>query len=183
MGIPTETVYGIAVLPRDETLRQLLLAKRRPADKGIALMVDSIEQVEALAPVPPDARRLAQRFWPGALTLVLGPREGLALPDALFGATGGLGFRLPDHAVPRALATRLGPIAVTSANISGEADSLTADALLGAIGESLALIVDDGPARGGIASTVVIVDADGSMRIARHGALAETEVMAALAPR
>jgi L-threonylcarbamoyladenylate synthase len=182
VGIPTETVYGIGVVPRVESLRQLLLAKRRPAEKGIALMVDSMEQVEAVAAVPPAARRLAGRFWPGPLTLVLRPRPGTgALPEPLYGAGGGLGFRLPDHPVPRLLAARLGPLAVTSANISGEPDSLTAAALVTAIGHSLALVLDDGPVRGGVPSTVVIVGDHGEVTIARQGALAEAAVRSAAA--
>jgi L-threonylcarbamoyladenylate synthase len=181
VGLPTETVYGIAVLPRAETLAQVLRAKQRPHEKGIALMVDSIEQVAALAELPWSARALAERFWPGPLTLVLPQRAGTArLPEPLYGPTGDLGFRLPDHPVPRLLAARLGPMAVTSANVSGEPDSLTAAQLVEAIGEALALVVDDGPVRGGVPSTVVIVEGD-EIRIARHGALPESELRAALA--
>ncbi len=182
VGVPTETVYGIAVVPSLENLRQLLIAKQRPTEKGIALMVDSLAQVEALADVPPAARRLAERLWPGPLTLVLAPLVDtvVELPGPLFGATGDLGFRLPDHAVPRHLAARLGPIAVTSANLSGQPDSLTVSELIAAIGGSLALVLDDGPVRGGVPSTVVAIRRGEQPRILRHGALADDAILGAL---
>ena len=110
---------------------------------------------------------------------MLDPLPGTSLPDPLYGPSGGIGFRLPDHDVPRALAARLGSLAVTSANLSGEPDSTTADELLSAIGGSLALVLDDGPVRGGVPSTVVIVGRDGPMTIARVGALSEEDVRVA----
>jgi L-threonylcarbamoyladenylate synthase len=81
VAIPTETVYGLAVTPSPEGLARLVEAKRRSADKGVALLVDSIEQVRLLASVPPVAELLAQRFWPGALTLVLPQRPDVPLPS------------------------------------------------------------------------------------------------------
>jgi L-threonylcarbamoyladenylate synthase len=179
VGIPTETVYGLAVLPRPDALAALILAKRRPLDKGIALLVDDVDQVASLVRLSPPARRLAERFWPGALTLVLPLRQGVVLPDELTGGRGSLGVRLPDHRVPRALARRMGPLAVTSANRSGEPEAATAGALLTAVGESLALVVDDGPVRGGVPSSVVSVAADGRLEVLRQGALRREDIEAA----
>jgi len=182
VAVPTETLYGLAVLPQVEPLAAVLAAKRRSTDKGIALAVDSIAQVEVLAEVPPAARRLAERFWPGPLTLVLPPRAGGLenLPDALLGPSGALGFRLPDHPVPRHLAGRLGPLALTSANVSGEPDARTVAEVSAAFGHALALVLDGGPVRGGIASTVAAVSADGAVIILRAGALDPADVLAAL---
>ncbi|CAN5791506.1 hypothetical protein BH24CHL8_BH24CHL8_00860 [soil metagenome] len=182
VAVPTETLYGLAVLPHVEPLAGVLAAKRRPADKGIALVVDSVAQVEALAELPPAARRLADRFWPGPLTLVLAPRADRRqeLPGALLGPSGALGFRLPDHPVPRGLAARLGPLALTSANLSGEPDARTVAELSAAFGTALALVLDDGPVRGGVASTVAAVAGDGAVTILRAGALDPAEVLAAL---
>ncbi|MBA2488167.1 MAG: L-threonylcarbamoyladenylate synthase [Candidatus Limnocylindrales bacterium] len=171
VGLPTETVYGLCVLPQDAALAAVISAKRRSEEKGIALMVDSMAQVEALAVLPDAARRLAEHFWPGPLTLVLSPLVGVALPDLLYGATGSLGFRMPDHPTPRALAARLGPVAVTSANISGQPEARSAAELIASVGHSLALVLDGGPARGGVPSTVVEFDTAGQPRILRAGAI------------
>ena len=172
VGLPTETVYGIAVLPRPEPLAAVIAAKRRPADKGIALLVDGLDQVASSVLLPAAARSLAARFWPGPLTLVLDLLDGVDLPEALTGGTRRVGIRIPDHPVPRGLARRVGPLAVTSANLSGAPDAVSADQLIDALGGALALIVDDGPITlGGIPSTVVAVAADGSLAILRAGAI------------
>ena len=179
MAIPTETVYGLAVLPKPPALARLVEAKRRSADKGIALLVDSLEQVRQLSTVTPVAERLAARFWPGALTLVLPQRPDVPLPELLTGGRPTIGVRLPDHAVPRALARRLGPLAVSSANISGQPDATSAAAVVASLGEQVALVVDDGPVRGGVPSTVVACLADGELQILRAGAITEADVRAA----
>lgn len=183
VAIPTETLYGLAVLPTEEPLAALLAAKKRPTEKGIALAVDSVAQVETLARLPSAARRLAGRFWPGPLTLVVAPREELdaELPGPLLGPTGALAFRLPDHPIPRHLAAHLGPIALTSANASGGPDTRTAADVVAAVGSGLALVLDGGPVLGGIASTVVAVDAAGEVTVLRVGALDPDEVLATLA--
>lgn len=183
VAIPTETLYGLAVLPSERPLAALLAAKQRPTEKGIALAVDSVAQVGTLAQLPPAARRLAGRFWPGPLTLVVAPREDLdaELPGALLGPTGALAFRLPDHPVPRYLAARSGPLALTSANVSGGPDARTAADVVAAVGGALALVLDGGPVRGGIASTVIAVGAAGEVTVLRVGALDPDEVLATLA--
>jgi len=171
VGLPTETVYGLAVLPRMASLAALVAAKARPPDKGIALLIDSLDQVADLVDLPDAARRLAAACWPGALTMVLPLRVGVVLPDEITGGRTTLGVRLPDHPVPRALARRLGPLAVSSANRSGEPDARTAGELLAAVGPALAVVIDDGPVRGGVPSTVVAVASDGGLTILRSGAL------------
>jgi L-threonylcarbamoyladenylate synthase len=176
VGLPTETVYGIGVVPRAETLAAVLAAKQRPHDKGITLLIDGLDQVDGLVDVNDAARRLAARFWPGALTLVLPLRRPELVPEAVTGGRETLGLRIPDHPVPRALARELGPIAVTSANRSGEPAAQTAEELIASVGQSLALVLDDGPVRGGVASTVVAVGLDGGWRILRDGALAPAAV-------
>jgi L-threonylcarbamoyladenylate synthase len=172
VGIPTETVYGIAVLPEEAPLAAVIAAKGRAPEKGIAVLIDGLDQVEDLVVLPAEARRLARRFWPGALTLVLALRDGVRLPDALTGGADRLGVRLPDHPVPRALARALGPVAVTSANRSGEPAALSAAELRDQLGEAVALVVDRGPVPGaGIPSTVVAVHPDGRLAILRSGAI------------
>lgn len=179
VGLPTETLYGLAVLPLPDSLERLVAAKRRSQEKGIPLLVDGLDQVALIVRVPEAAHRLALRLWPGALTLALPLRQNVDLPELLTGGRPTLGVRIPDHPVPRALARRLGPIAVTSANLSGEPPALTAAQLIGAVGASLALVLDDGPVRGGVASTVVGFDQDDRVTFFRVGALSEAAVRAA----
>ncbi len=171
VGLPTETVYGLAVLPRPAPLDALVAAKGRSPDKGIALLIDGLDQVADLVDLPGAAHRLAAACWPGALTLVLPLLPGVSLPDMVTGGRATLGVRLPDHAVPRTLARRLGPLAVTSANRSGEPDARTAAELVATVGPAISVVIDDGPVRGGVPSTVVAVAADGSLTILRAGAL------------
>jgi L-threonylcarbamoyladenylate synthase len=171
VGVPTETVYGLAVLPTADAVAALIAAKRRPPDKGIALLIDNLEQARALAVVSPAAGALAARFWPGALTLLLPLLPGVELPDEVTGGRRTIGLRLPDHATPRALARLLGPLAVSSANLSGQPEARSASELLAVVGASLALILDDGPVRGGVASTVVVVTDGQPLQVVREGAI------------
>ena len=110
IAIPTETVYGLAVLPTDAGIARLIAIKHRSAEKGIQLLVDTIDQVAGIAQVGGAASLLAEAFWPGGLTIVLSRREGASLPESIGGGRPTLGIRLPDHEVPRALARALGPI-------------------------------------------------------------------------
>jgi L-threonylcarbamoyladenylate synthase len=181
VGIPTETVYGIAALPVEDRLDALLEAKRRPAEKGFQLIVDGLDQVSALVVVPEAAQRLATRYWPGPLTLALPLRPGVVLPPLLTGGRDTVGIRVPDHSVPRAIARLVGPIAVSSANVSGEPPAETADAVIASVGPALALVIDDGRVRGGVSSTVVGVSLDDELSLFRIGALTEAAIREAAA--
>lgn len=180
VGVPTETVYGLAVLPTEGPLEALVAVKGRDPGKGIALLVDGLDQLTGVVVVPRPAMELAKRFWPGPLTLVLPVRVGLLLPHLLTGGRSSLGVRLPDHPVPRALARRLGPLAVSSANRTGQPDALTAAELAAAVGRGAALVLDDGPVRGGRASSVVAVPVDGPIEVLREGAIDSATLRAAL---
>lgn len=181
VGLPTETVYGVAVMPRPEALDALLLAKQRPVDKGIPLLLDDLEQVAGLVTVGAMARRLAACFWPGPLTLALPLLRPASVPAVLSGGRGSLALRIPDHDVPRALARELGPIAVTSANLSGAPEARTAAELVAALGASLAVVIDDGPVRGGVPSSVVAIDDADGWRLLRESALRRADLAACLA--
>lgn len=180
VGVPTETVYGLAALPADGPLRALVRAKGRDPGKGIAVLADGLDQLTGVVMVPTTAIRLAERFWPGPLTLVLPVRDGVALPDLLTGGRTTLGVRVPDHPVPRALARRLGPLAVSSANRAGEPDALAVPELLVAVGDAASLVIDDGPVRGGRASSVVAVPATGPIEVLRVGAIDRVALEAAM---
>jgi L-threonylcarbamoyladenylate synthase len=180
VGIPTETVYGVCALPTDTGAARLVQAKQRSADKGIQLLIDSLDQVAQVALMNASAERLAARFWPGALTLVLPQRDDVYVPALLGGGRPTLGLRLPDHPVPRELARRLGPLAASSANVSGLPDATDAQLVMASLGDALALVLDDGPVRGGTPSTVVDCSTDGEPRVLREGAISAADVAAAL---
>ena len=182
VGIPTETVYGVCALPTEAAIERLIAAKQRSTEKGIQLLVDTLDQARSVAVFDPAAERLAAAFWPGGLTLIVDRREEANLSNLLGGGRPTLGIRLPDHDVPRALALRLGPIAASSANISGEPDATTAQLVADSLGMELALVIDDGPVRGGTPSTVIDCSSAGGgvPRILRHGAITDADIAKAL---
>lgn len=171
VGLPTDTVYGIAVaLDAPGGIGRLFAAKRRPPDRAIMVLADGLDQVAGIVDIPPEARVLAAACWPGGLTLVLPVRPGVRLPAALSAGMPTLGIRVPDHPAPRALARAVGPIPATSANLHGEPAALDGEAVLAALGDAIDLVLDSGPARGGVASTVVDCSA-GPPRLIRAGAI------------
>jgi L-threonylcarbamoyladenylate synthase len=181
IGIPTETVYGLAVLPHPAALDRLIAAKQRSVEKGIQLLVSSIEQVESMCVMSASASMLAATFWPGGLTIVLRRRDDIQVPDQLGGGRPTLGIRLPDHPVPQALAAALGPLAASSANVSGQPDATTAQSVAETLADEVSLILDDGPVRGGVPSTVVdCSDPDAPPRILREGAISAADIAEAL---
>ena len=124
---------------------------------------------------PPKTRALAERFWPGALTLVVQKANGL--PDRLTAGRPTVAVRMPGHPVPIELINRLGsPITGTSANISGGADLLTLDELSSQLGERVDLIVEKGPTPKGTASTIVDITS-GKPRLLREGAISFQQVL------
>ena len=181
VAVPTDTVYGIAAdMALPDAIERLFAAKRRPPEKAVAVLLADVSQAEALGVMSPAARVLGERFWPGGLTLVLPLRSGVHLPRVLAGAAQTIGVRVPDHPAPRALAAILGPLPTTSANVSGEPDARDAQEIAGRLGEALALVIDGGPIRGGLASTVV--DCTGERPVVRRlGAIPEAEIARALA--
>jgi L-threonylcarbamoyladenylate synthase len=181
VAMPTDTVYGIGVaLDAEDGLARLFAAKDRPLDRAVVLLVADLEQAASVGVLSPPARLLADRFWPGGLTLVLRQVPDAGLPAALTGGAATIGVRIPDHESPRALARALGPLPVTSANLSGQPDARDAAAVLVHLGSRIDLVLDGGPARGGVPSTVV--DCSGKLpRIRRAGVIAPDAVFTLLA--
>lgn len=161
VALPTETVYGLACTLRPDAVERIYALKGRPAEKALPLQTGSLQSAERWDfSLSPAARRLAERFWPGPLTLLLDRPERCPAwfaPDSRLVA-----LRIPDHPVMAELLEALGePLAVTSANPSGEAERLDAGAVAKAFShEEDLLVLDGGPSPGGVASTVV--DASGS---------------------
>jgi L-threonylcarbamoyladenylate synthase len=171
VALPTDTVYGIAVaLETPGGIERLFALKRRPPEKGIALLLADADQARELARWGRAAEALGGAFWPGALTLVAPIAAGVDLPAALTGGAATVGVRVPAHDAPRALARAIGPLPTTSANRSGEPEAPDAHAVLDQLGDGLDLVLDGGPAHGATASTVVLVDGDAS-RVLRIGAI------------
>lgn len=171
VAVPTDTVYGLAVaMDTPDGIERLFEAKRRPTDRAVAVLLADREQAAAIATPTRLSRRLAARWWPGGLTLVLEQRAGQPLPEALTGGRPTIGVRVPDHPAPRALAAALGPLPTTSANVSGEPEARDATEIGRLFGGAIDLILDGGPAPGGPPSTVV--DARGpEPLILREGAI------------
>jgi tRNA threonylcarbamoyl adenosine modification protein (Sua5/YciO/YrdC/YwlC family) len=177
VGIPTDTVYGLAADPfRPGATERLFEAKRRSRDVDLPVLVASIDQAMSLTTAVPDvAAALMRRYWPGPLTLVLPRRPDLTADLGEDEAT--IGIRCPAHPVPLALCAKGGPIATTSANLHGEPTSQTAEEVVAVFGDAVAVVLDGGR-RAGSPSTVV--DCTGTEpRLLRKGRVAWSEVQAA----
>jgi len=171
VAFPTETVYGIcADALNPEAVRKLYAAKGRDPQKACAYLLADAAAAERVAPpLPPLARRLTARFWPGPVTLVVpGKRDGETV-----------GLRLPKLELPRALADIAGhPLLQTSANRSGEPAALNAAAVAESLGDVVDLVLDGGRTPGGKSSTVVRCDRR-SVTVVRAGAVPPEEIVRA----
>jgi L-threonylcarbamoyladenylate synthase len=192
VAVPTDTVYGLAALPTvPGATARLFALKGRAADVPVAVLCASADQALALADpaaVTDEVARIADRLWPGPLTLVLPRRAGLDW--ALGEPAGTIGVRCPDHGLVRALAAEVGPLATTSANRHGEPTPPAAADVAALLGPGVALVVDGGPAAG-TPSTVVdatrpateaVTDAGtgNAWRILRAGAVTLDDLRAAV---
>ncbi len=179
VAFPTDTVYGVGALAHDpQAIEQLYIVKGRNADKAIPVLLGSLEELpRVVANAAPWALRLAQKFWPGPLTLVM-PRNP-ALPSNL-SAGPTLGVRMPDHPVALRLLHLAGPMAVTSANLSGAPNTATAREVLDQLAGRIPLVLDGGQSPGGAPSTVVDCTAARPV-ILRSGPITLEEILSALA--
>jgi len=178
VALPTDTVYGLcAVATDDGAVRRLFDIKQRAPDQSLPLFVASLDQAAIIADVTAAAERLAAKFWPGALTLVLRRRPGFR---TLAAAGETVGVRAPDDAVLRELAAQLGPLTGTSANLSGQPEAHSAAEVRAQLGNSVDFVVDTPARAGGVPSTVVDCTDEGAVRILRPGAVTREELEAAL---
>jgi L-threonylcarbamoyladenylate synthase len=180
VAVPTDTVYGLAAdLAAPGSIARLFAAKRRPVDQALVLLLADAGQAGELALWPQTAGALATAFWPGGLTIVVPRRPETRLPSEVTGGRLTIGLRLPDHPAPRALAAALGPLPVTSANISGLPEASDAAEIGDQLGEAIDLILDGGPAQGGEPSTVVDCSS-AATRVLREGAISVSSIAACL---
>ena len=179
VAFPTDTVYGVGVDPfQPEAVRKLYRIKGRPEDKPIAILVGSIEDVARVAQTPSRTfSRLADRFWPGGLTLIVETRE---LPPEITAGGSTVGVRMPDHPLTLELLRGFGgPIATTSANRSGENPATSAEEVGAQLGDHVNLIVDGGDTITKVASTVLDLSVS-PPKILRHGGISEELLMECL---
>jgi tRNA threonylcarbamoyl adenosine modification protein (Sua5/YciO/YrdC/YwlC family) len=174
--LPTDTVYGVGALPGDAAaMDRLFTVKGRDASTPIAVLCASVAQARTLVAPAAHARLepVAERWWPGPLTLVLPRRADVELHLGEPADT--VGVRVPDHPLVQAVAERVGPIAVSSANRHGQPTGVTAEEVAVALGRDVAVVIDGGPLSGR-ASTVI--DATGTeWRVLREGPLPAAEIV------
>ena len=159
---PTDTLYGLGVDAYNEkALHRLFLLKQRSSRQPISVMVHSLDQIEDISGILPIQKYdLLKKMLPGKYTILLHPTtEQLRLPDMLAGSSSNrkkIGFRIPDHAVCRALSKSLGgPITATSANISGKANPMSVKEVIAQLGSKPDFILDAGPIESNLGSTVL----------------------------
>jgi len=180
VAIPTDTLYGLAVNPFDPgAVDRLFAAKGRPDTRALPLVAADAAQIEAhIGPLSPTAGRLARRFWPGPLTLLL--RAPVALARGVTAGTGRVGVRVPDDHIARAVAAAVGtPVTATSANLTGDAATSDPDVVERSLGHAVDFLLDTGYTPGGPPSTIIDVTAE-PPELIRAGAISWDEVQACL---
>jgi L-threonylcarbamoyladenylate synthase len=176
VAFPTDTVYGLGANSYDEeAVLRVYEAKARPRHLPLPLLVSDVSQLTAVArDMPEIAWRLAQRFLPGALTIVL--YKSPSVSSLITGGSEKVAVRMPDHPIPISLIQGLGaPIIGTSANITDSPSPVTAQEVHYQMGDRVDLIIDGGRCRGGIASTVLDLSGE-SPTILREGAISREEI-------
>jgi L-threonylcarbamoyladenylate synthase len=178
VAFPTDTVYGLAA-PVDnvESIERLYVVKGRNNTKAIAVLLGNNDQLAQVAVNLPDsARKVAECFWPGPLTMIV-PRHP-SLPDIL-APLPTIGVRIPDHQVALALLNTTGPLAVTSANLSGGDNSMTASQVMKQLKGRFHLIIDGGRTPGGVPSTVIDCTTP-NLDVLREGPITRKQLKVAL---
>ena len=152
--IPTDTVYGIAASLTPAAIEKVFAVKGRPHDKPLPVLGAFVHQLGQVAAFDDRARRLAEAYWPGPLTLVLPRSAGFEI-DLGRSADASVAIRVPHHPLARLVLQRSGPLAVTSANLSGEAPATTVDEARAWLGDRVTIYLDGGRCEGTKPSTVL----------------------------
>lgn len=179
VALPTDTVYGLGCLVFDASaVRRLYEVKGRPPDKAIPVLLGDASVLDRVAmDIPARVLKLADKFWPGPLTLVVPKRPNI--PEVVSSGPM-LGVRVPAHPFTRQLLRAVGPMAVTSANLSGREDAQDAREVLAQLGRRIPLIIDAGPVGQGLASTVVDC-LSGEPVVLREGPISLEQIKSVLA--
>jgi tRNA threonylcarbamoyl adenosine modification protein (Sua5/YciO/YrdC/YwlC family) len=178
LGMPTDTFYGLAADPFNlRAVDRVYDIKSRSRHKPLSLLIEGIDQAEELArPLPEEFYRLARKFWPGPLTMIV--KASSRLPLKVTANTGNVALRIPQAKIPLAVVQAAGiPITATSANLSGEAECTSAEAVRDQLQNRIAIIVDGGTSPREIASTIIdLTDEEARWRIMREGAIPSQEI-------
>ena len=170
VGVPTETVYGLgADATNEDAVRKIFAAKNRPCDNPLIVHISKLEMITDIASAIPDmVYTLAEKFWPGPLTMIMPKSE--SIPMVTSGGLDTVGIRFPSHNVALALIDKCGkPLAAPSANLSGSPSPTTAQRVFQDMNGRIPAIIDGGECEVGVESTVISFDADGTIRILRPG--------------
>lgn len=170
VGMPTETVYGLgADATNEDAVRKIFAAKNRPCDNPLIVHISKFEMITDIASAIPDmVYTLAEKFWPGPLTMIMPKSE--SIPMVTSGGLDTVGIRFPSHNVALALIDKCGkPLAAPSANLSGSPSPTTAQRVFQDMNGRIPAIIDGGECEVGVESTVISFDADGTIRILRPG--------------
>ena len=181
VALPTETVYGLAARADSEpAIAAIYRAKGRPEFNPLIVHVASLEQAERLALFDDRARELAERFWPGPLTLVLPLRDGAQVAPAVTAGLPTIALRIPAHPLMQAVLRTLElPLAAPSANRSGSVSPTSAEHVLASFGEDAPPVLDGGACERGLESTIVALRASGWQQL-RPGPIPQSAVAALL---
>ena len=178
LGMPTDTFYGLAVDTFNlRAVDRVYEIKSRSRHKPLSLLIEDVDQAEHLANTLPDEfYALAKKFWPGPLTIIL--KAASRLPLKVTANTGNVALRVPNANIPLEVIKAAGiPITATSANLSGESECTSAEAVRDQLGVRIPIIVDGGSSPREIASTIVdLTDEEARWKILREGAIAAQEI-------
>jgi tRNA threonylcarbamoyl adenosine modification protein (Sua5/YciO/YrdC/YwlC family) len=175
--MPTDTFYGLAADPFNlRAVEKIYDVKSRSRHKPLSLMVEGVDQAEDLTrPLPEEFYKLARKYWPGPLTLIV--RAASRLPLKVTANTGNVALRVPAAKIPVAVVRAAGvPLTATSANVSGASECTTADGVRLQLGEFIPVIVDGGPSPRSVASTIVDLTDPAGWRVQREGAIPTQEI-------
>lgn len=178
VALPTDTLYGLAADPfSSDAVARVFTVKGRAGGRALPLIAADADQIAArLGPLSPAAERLAAKFWPGPLTLLI--PAPVALAREVSGGTGRVGVRVPAHDIARAICRAADrPITATSANRSGQPATADPAEVERTLGEDVDLLIDTGPTRGGAPSTIVDVTGATPLLV-RAGAVSWREIQA-----
>jgi L-threonylcarbamoyladenylate synthase len=177
VAVPTETVYGVAAdATNGAAVAAIFTAKGRPSFNPLICHVASLAMAESLAHFTPLARRLAERFWPGPLTLVLPRKADCPVHDLATAGLPSIGLRIPQHIATLGIISRVGrPLAAPSANPSEQLSPTTAAHVAAGLGPRIDLIVDGGAAIAGVESTIIALGETHAVML-RPGAIARADI-------
>jgi len=180
LGMPTDTFYGLAADPFNlRAVERVYEIKSRSRHKPLSLLIESVDQAEDLArPLPDEFYKLARRFWPGPLTIIV--KAASRLPLKVTANTGNVALRVPAARIPLEVVKAAAiPITATSANLSGAAECTTAEQVRDQLQDRISIIVDGGTSPREVASTIVdLSDEEARWRVIREGAIPAQEISA-----